>query len=100
MRKIGLIALLFSLCLPSYAMPDIRIEHGKSLDGFARARIINNTTEILACYVAIDGYKKKFVLGPLKPSTWYKATDKRFNYKHFSTWCDYLEFYPHYAKYQ
>lgn len=84
----------------AFAMPDIRVEHGKSLEGYARLRIINNTTRPLACYVAIDGYKKRFVLGALKPSIWYKATNMAYNYKHFSTWCDYLEFHPSYQRYR
>ncbi|GLX86130.1 hypothetical protein tloyanaT_23830 [Thalassotalea loyana] len=100
MSKLVTLVFLLIFCLPAWPMPDIRVEHGKSLEGFARIRIINNTPQPLACFVAIDGYKKRFVLGALKPSLWYKATDMRFNYKNFSTWCDYLEFHPQFERYR
>ena len=99
MRTLILLVLIF-IAEPAAAMPDIDVEYGKTLDGFARVRVVNNTPRNLACYVGIDGYKIKFVLGALKPSIWYKATDKRFNYTNFTTWCDYLELYPQFQKYQ
>lgn len=85
---------------PVLAKPKIKPVFGHNLQGFARVKVINESTADLACYVAINGFKKKFRLPPLKESKWYAATDKRFNYKHFSTWCDYIDLHPEYRKYQ
>lgn len=93
-----LLCLLFIFSAQS--TPQIQIEHGVTLDGFAQIKITNSTTKDLACYVAIDGYKIKFVLHRRAQSKWYKTTDKRFSYDSFSTWCDYIDFYPEYRKYQ
>jgi hypothetical protein len=82
------------------AKPRIKSVFGHNLDGFARVKVINESTADLACYVAINGFKKKFRLPPLKESKWYAATDKRFNYKHFSTWCDYIDLHPEYKKFE
>lgn len=77
-------------------MPDIRVEYGKTLEGMVRIKVINETNRDLACYVGIDGRKIKFRLPRHNHSKWYKATDRRFNYKSFSTWCDYIEQHPEY----
>ena len=66
---------------------------------FARIKIKNETFEPLACYVAIDGHKVKFKLQGQSSSRWISATDKRFNYQNFSSWCDYLELHPNYQAY-
>jgi hypothetical protein len=83
-----------------HAKPKTKTIYGRSLDGFARVKIKNNTTESLACYVAIDGYKIKFRLMALRESKWYTATDKGYNYRNFSTWCDFLALHPEYLKYK
>jgi hypothetical protein len=82
------------------AKPKTKTLYGRSLDGFAQVKIKNNTTESLACYVAIDGFKIKFRLLALRESKWYTTNDKRFEYHNFSTWCDYLDQYPEYLKYK
>lgn len=81
------------------AKPKTKAVFGHNLQGFARIKIINETTTELACYVAIDGFKKKFRLPPLKESKWFAAKDKRFNYRNFSSWCDYIDLYPKYRNY-
>jgi hypothetical protein len=73
--------------------------YGRNLDGFTQVKVKNNTTESLACFVAIDGFKVKFRLPAFRQSKWYTASDKRFSYKNFSTWCDFLTLYPEYSKY-
>ncbi|MGB1199639.1 MAG: hypothetical protein ACPG46_11360 [Thalassotalea sp.] len=79
--------------------PKTTIFFEKTAAGFIKAKIRNETAEQLACYIAIDGHKKKFRLSGQMESKWYAATDKRFTHKNFSTWCDYLEFYPQYQHY-
>ena len=81
------------------ASPRITVTFDES-NGFARVKIRNETFEPLACYVAIDGYKVKFQLQVKSSSRWIAATDNRFNYQNFSTWCDYLEIHPNYKAYQ
>ena len=44
----------------TFAIPKINTIYGKNNDGFARVKIINETTANLACYVALDGRKVKF----------------------------------------
>ena len=83
-----------------WASPKITLTFGESSDGFARVKIKNETFEPLACYVAIDGHKVKFQLQVKSASRWITATDQRFNYQNFSTWCDYLEIHPKYRAYQ
>lgn len=94
--------LLLILFFPniSQAIPKIRTEFGRSLDGTVRIKIHNETRRELACYIAINGKKTKFRLPRFNQSKWYKATDKRTNYKQFSTWCDYIEHHPEYRRYQ
>lgn len=82
------------------ALPKVTLTFGESLNGFTRVKIKNETFEPLACFVAIDGHKTKFQLRAKSTSNWITTTDKRFNYKHFSTWCDYLDVYPQYRIYQ
>jgi len=82
------------------ALPKVTVTFGESLNGFSRVRIKNETFVPLACFVAIDGYKTKFQLRAKSTSRWITTTDKRFNYRNFSTWCDYLEIHPKYNAYQ
>ncbi|NMP30756.1 hypothetical protein HII17_04200 [Thalassotalea sp. M1531] len=81
------------------AIPKIKTEFKRNNEGFMRIKVINETIRVLACYVAIDGRRVKFRLPPRGHSKWYKATDKRYNAKNFSTWCDYIELHPEYEKY-
>jgi hypothetical protein len=90
---------VFSIANYVHAKPKTKTTYSRNLDGFAQARIKNNTTESLACYVAIDGYKIKFRLPALRQSKWYTATSKNYTYRNFSTWCDFLSLYPEYSKY-
>lgn len=94
-----IILLLGSFSFDTLALPKVRIDHGKNPQGIPRVSIYNETSLTLACYVAIDGYKKKFVLQPFNSSRWYSATSNLYNHSHFSTWCDSLEFHPEYKKY-
>ena len=96
-----LLILLFSLpiSLPVNGKPKTTTLFAKTPEGYIKAKIKNETFEELACYIAIDGYKKKFRLSGNLESKWVAATDKRFAYTSFSTWCDYIEFYPQYKKY-
>ncbi len=99
--------LIISMCLgvgfiplSSQALPKFSVEHGKRPDGTPRVKITNETTATLACYVAIDGHKKKFVLGAYNSSIWYAAANNRYNHTSFRTWCGLLELYPKYEKYR
>lgn len=93
MKKEYLLISILSLFIVNIALakPRISTVFGKSLDDFSRIKVINETTDNLICYVAIDGRKIKFRLASRGVSRWYKATDKRFNYTHFRAWCDYAE---------
>ncbi len=73
------------------ASPKITIKHERNKENYAQIKIINETLEKLSCYVAIDGHKINFTLAPRESSPWYKATDTRFNYTHFSTSCKYQD---------
>jgi len=90
-----LLALLF-WPIQGDAKPNISIKNQRSNENLAQIKITNNTTKALICHIAIDGHKIRFRLPPRLPSQWYQATDTRFNYTHFSTWCDYLSLYPQY----
>lgn len=81
------------------AKPKIKIKYGYTLDGFARIQVKNETTTELACWVAIDGFKRKFRLPALTNSLWIETNDKRYTYADLKTWCDYIEFHPSYKKY-
>ncbi|MGL1958970.1 MAG: hypothetical protein OCD00_16830 [Colwellia sp.] len=96
MVKIAGYLLILLLSVSAIAMPKILVKHKRTLDNFAQIQVINETAEKLICYVAINGKKIKFRLNARQYSKWYKATDTRFNYKHFSTWCDYLSLHPKY----
>ena len=94
--------LLFTFLVSSFyafARPKINTIYGYSLDGFVRVKIKNQTTQALACWVAIDGFKLKFRLPALTESQWYTSKDKRYTYANFSTWCDYINLYHEYEKY-
>ena len=80
------------------AKPRIRTSHDINDENLARIKVHNETPEALLCYVAINGHKIRFRLSPQGQSIWYKATDVRFNYTDFHTWCDYLKNYPQYQK--
>ncbi|WP_286234141.1 hypothetical protein [Thalassotalea sediminis] len=62
-------------------------------------QVKNESNRELACWVAIDGFKKKFRLPQFTTSQWITVYDKRYNYQNFSTWCDYIERYPEYRQY-
>ena len=86
-------SILLMYSTSAFALPKILVQH-KRTKNLAEIRVTNQTNETLICYVAIDGYKVYFRLHSRQPSKWYKATDPRFNYNHFSTWCDYLSSHP------
>ena len=88
--KVFIYLILLAFSTTTYALPKILVQHQRNADNLAEIQITNQTMETLVCYVAIDGHKLYFHLQARQPSKWYKATDIRFNYSHFSTWCDYL----------
>ena len=92
---------ILSFLFPAICLADPHIEtvFEKNNDQLLRAKIINKTKSELACYLAIDGYKIKFRLPPFQASKWFKATDIRYSYKDFSSWCDYIENHPEFKKY-
>jgi hypothetical protein len=92
-------AFIMSITNTVHAKPKTKTIYGRTIDGFAQVKIKNNTTESLACYIAIDGYKVKFRLPALRQSKWYAATDKGYAYRNFSTWCGFLSLHPEYSKY-
>ena len=97
-----LLLLVFTCILVSFyaqARPKTQTIHGHNLEGFARAKIKNDTVKDLACWIAIDGQKYKFRLPALTESPWFTANSKNYNYTHFRSWCDYIEFHPEYQKY-
>ncbi|WP_426359181.1 hypothetical protein ACPUVO_02740 [Pseudocolwellia sp. HL-MZ19] len=81
------------------ALPRVNIEHMTSVQGVPSVKVSNQTSLTLACYVAIDGYKRKFVLQAFGSSKWFSASSNQYKHSNFSTWCDALEFYPDYKKY-
>ncbi len=92
--KILIFSIFYTICLAAIAEPKTTIEYGYSVEKLPRIRVINETNDSLYCYIAIDGYKRKFIIHAHAKSKWYKATDQRFNFSHFSTWCDYASRYP------
>ena len=98
MAKISICLILLLITSIAVAMPKITVSHQRTVKGFAQIQVSNSTMEQLLCHVAIDGYKVKFRLMPLQSSQWYTATDKRFNHKNFSVWCDYLDMHPDFQK--
>ena len=97
--NVVIIAILFSLSSSVNARPHTETVFGKTNEQMVRAKVVNKTKKELACYLAIDGYKIKFRLPPFQASRWYKATDRRFSHRDFSTWCDYIENHPEFKKY-
>mgnify|MGYP000160590106 CR=1 FL=1 len=93
------VIIMVTLTFSADAKPKIKIKYGYSLDGFVRVQVKNETNKDLACWVAIDGFKKKFRLPPKMTSQWVTANDKRYTYTNFSTWCDYIDLHPEYQKY-
>jgi hypothetical protein len=94
-KNTAIFVIMLSLLLfgpQTQAMPKITVTHDKNQQQFSRIKVKNETHRILGCYVAIDGYKKKFLLKALAESRWFKATDKRFNYTDFKVKCDYIEY--------
>ena len=96
MRLNFLFFLLIFVTLNAVAMPKIMVKHQRNAENFAEIQIINETTKALVCSIAIDGYKIKLKLAAKAYSKWYKATDQRFNYKHFRVWCDYATLHPNF----
>lgn len=94
------LAFLGTISFSVKALPKVNIEHSTNAQGVPRIKVTNETTITLACYIAIDGHKKKFILEPFKASKWYSAASNLYNNTNFSTWCDSLEFHPHYQKYR
>ena len=90
---------LFIISPLSWAKPKTVTTFNVNAAGFTQVRITNDTLVVWACYVAIDGFKKKFRLRAKTTSQWITATDTRYNYQNFSTWCDYLELHPKYNNY-
>ena len=88
------------MAIQAEARPNTTTKYSKNLNGYVRAKIVNEMTRALACYVAIDGYKIKFRLAPRRASKWYSATDTAYKYTDFSTWCDYIELHPSYLEYK
>ena len=82
--------------ISAIARPKTTVQHKRNANNFAEIQVTNNTIEPLICYMAIDGHKIYFRLQANQPSQWYKATDTRFNFSNFSTWCDYLSLHPQY----
>lgn len=82
----------------SFAQPKVAVKHQRDSNNLAEIQLINQTSKELVCYVSIDGYKLYFRLLANQPSQWYRATDPRFNYTNFSSWCDYLSLHPDFAK--
>lgn len=91
-----IIVIIFTLLLTSnvLAMPKITIKNQHNINKLAQIQVSNNTMENLICHVAIDGHKLLFHLKALESSSWFTATDVRFNHTHFSVWCDYLKLHP------
>jgi len=98
LRKTILTFILLIFSLSVSALPNFLVQHKRNAKNFTEIQITNQTSKALICYAAIDGHKVFFLLQPKQPSKWYKATDIRFNYNHFSTWCDYLSLHPQYQK--
>jgi len=96
LKKTILISILVMFSISVSALPKFLVEYKRNTQNLVEIKTINQTAKALICYVAIDGYKVFFILQPHQPSKWYKATDPRFNYNNFSTWCDYLSLYPEY----
>ena len=97
-----LMVLLSCTCLAFAvsALPKFNVIKRLDINGITEVRLHNETRRELACYVAIDGQKRKFRLLPLTYSNWYKANSPDFKHTDFSIWCDHIEFHPQYKKYR
>lgn len=91
--------LLIFFSFYAFSKPKTKVYYGYSLEGFARLQVKNETNKELACWVAIDGFKKKFRLPPFAMSRWFTVYDKSYTYENFSVWCDYIELHPEYKNY-
>ncbi len=100
-KKTRLLFLLLFICVSfsAFSKPKTEVFYRYTPEGYAQIQVQNKTTAELACWIAIDGYKKKFRLPPLSVTRWFTASDKRYDYTSFSSWCDYIELYPQYKKY-
>ncbi|GLX78463.1 hypothetical protein tinsulaeT_18030 [Thalassotalea insulae] len=94
-----MLAILFSFPFSATSKPKTEVLYRYTPEGYAQIQVQNKTTKELACWIAIDGFKKKFRLPPLTTSQWFTASDKRYDYTSFSSWCDYIELYPQYKNY-
>jgi hypothetical protein len=94
--KICVAFTMLVLATSAIAQPKFSLIHQRNDRNLAEIQIKNNTLETLICYVAIDGHKIYFRLQANQPSIWYNATDPRYNFSNFSTWCDYLSLHPKY----
>ncbi|WP_206486014.1 hypothetical protein [Thalassotalea sp. G2M2-11] len=90
---------VFFVSFSAWSKPKTQVFYNYTIEGFAQVQIQNKSGKELACWIAIDGFKKKFRLPPATTSQWLTASDKRYDYTSFSTWCDYIELYPQYRKY-
>ncbi|OKY25606.1 hypothetical protein [Thalassotalea sp. PP2-459] len=96
---LSLLLCLALFTITASAKSNIKPIFGYSLKGFPRMQIKNESNQELACWVAIDGFKKKFRLPQFTTSQWITVYDKRYNYQNFSTWCDNIKHHPEYRKY-
>lgn len=90
---------LLIVSLTTWGRPRTTVTFNINPAGYTQVKIKNETLESLACFVAIDGFKKKFQIRARSSSQWITAADIHFNYRHFSTWCDYLDVHPEYKAY-
>ena len=88
MTKYFLYLMLLLITTIVDAKPMYETEFDVTIEQITRVRVINNSQAQLDCYVAIDGYKIKFVVRPKGVSRWYKATDSRLSYSDFSISCE------------
>ena len=94
--------ILLALAVTSFdakALAKTRTIYSYSPSGFIQAKIKNETTKELACWIGINGFRHKFRLTALAESRKITANDKRYNYTSINTWCDFIEFHPQYKKY-
>lgn len=99
-KKILFLLIFLFSCPHVQAKAKFKPTFGYSLEGFPRVKIKNDTSKDLACWVAIDGHKKKFRLPPFATSQWITVRDKRYTYKSFSNWCDFIDYHPEYRQYR
>lgn len=100
LKQLMVLLMLFGYSVTLQAMPKIEVKTKVNRQGYTQIQVYNETRVTLACYVAIDGNKTRFVLPARNSSLWYQATSKQHNHTHFKTWCDYLTYHPHYEAYR